>query len=104
LALEVAAAVVGVPLLYAEQLAVMPPFAPPQVQYQGPLPVGVDAVPALQRFVVEIVVSVAPLLLPQAPFVAVTVWTAPLRMMWLELSETYTLPVLLIVSPHGMEN
>jgi hypothetical protein len=35
---------------FAEQFALEPPFTPWQVQCQGPFPVTVEALPALQRF------------------------------------------------------
>ena len=35
--------------MFAEQLAVVPPLVPVQVQFHGPEPVTVDAVPVLQR-------------------------------------------------------
>jgi hypothetical protein len=51
----------------AEQLAVAPPPDPAQVQSHGPAPVTVDAVPALQRFVVGALVRSAPFEEPHAP-------------------------------------
>ena len=53
----------------AEQLALVPPFDPVQFQDQGPEPLTVVAVPALQRFEVGEEVNVAPLLLPHTPLV-----------------------------------
>jgi hypothetical protein len=55
--------------MLAEQDAVVPPFAPMHVHAHGPVPVTVDGVPALQRFVVGAEVNVPPLEEPQAPFV-----------------------------------
>ena len=52
----------------AEHDAVVPPLAPAQLQFQGPLPVTADAVPALQRFVVGAVLVAAPFALPHTPF------------------------------------
>jgi hypothetical protein len=56
----------------AEQLAFVPPSTPWHVQDQGPEPLTVVGVPALQRFDVGAEVNVAPLLLPQTPL---TGWT-----------------------------
>ena len=44
--------------MFAEQLAVEPPFDPAQVQVQGPLPVTVLAVPTVQRLVIGAAVKV----------------------------------------------
>jgi hypothetical protein len=35
--------------MFAVQVAVVPPLFPPQLQFQGPLPVTVEALPAEQR-------------------------------------------------------
>jgi hypothetical protein len=61
----------GVLASAALQEAVVPPFVPWHDQYHGPLPVTVDAVPVLQRFVVGMLERVAPLLVPQVPLVGV---------------------------------
>jgi hypothetical protein len=42
----------------AEQLAVVPPLVPPQLQFQGPLPVTVEALPAEQRPLAGTVVKI----------------------------------------------
>ena len=52
----------------AEHEAVVPPLLPAQFQRHGPLPVIVDAVPALQRLVVGALVRVAPFEEPHVPF------------------------------------
>ena len=52
----------------AEQVAVVPPLSPAQVQVQGPLPVTVLGVPALQRLVSGGVLEVPPLAEPHWPF------------------------------------
>ena len=44
--------------MFAEQLAVEPPFDPAQLQVQGPLPVTVLALPAVQRLLVGAAVRV----------------------------------------------
>jgi len=49
------------------QLAVVPPFEPVQLQFQGPVPATVDAVPVEQRLVVGVELTVVPLEAPQAP-------------------------------------
>ena len=43
----------------AEQLALVPPLEPTQVQLQGPLPLTADVVPALQRSAVGALVKSA---------------------------------------------
>jgi hypothetical protein len=53
--------------LKAVQIAVVPPFVPGHAQYQVPLPIIVDAVPVVQRFVVGAAENVPILLVPQAP-------------------------------------
>ena len=65
----------------AEQLAVVPPFDPAQLQVQGPEPVTALAVPVVQRSVVGALVRVVLFAGPQVPFiigvnVAVTVQLA----------------------------
>ena len=53
----------------AEQVAVVPPLLPTQVQVQAPLPVvTVVAVPALQRLVVGAVVTATFAAVPHEPF------------------------------------
>lgn len=54
--------------LMAEQLAVVPPFAPAHNQFHGPAPLTVDAAPVKQRFVVGFDDAVMPFALPQTPF------------------------------------
>ena len=46
--------------MFAEQFAVEPPFDPAQVQFQGPLPLTVLALPAAQRLLAGAVVKVPP--------------------------------------------
>ena len=45
-----------------------PPLLPAQLHDHGPLPLTVEAVPAVQRFAVGAVLTVAPFELPHAPF------------------------------------
>jgi hypothetical protein len=54
----------------AEQLAVEPPLAPEQLQSHGPVPVTVEAVPALQRLVVGALVRVELFDEPHAPLIS----------------------------------
>jgi hypothetical protein len=49
--------------------AVVPPFTPAQLQFQGPVPVSAEAVPVEQRPVVGAPVVATPLAAPQAPLV-----------------------------------
>ena len=56
---------------FAEQVAVVPPLAPAQLHAHGPLPLTVDAVPALQRLAVGALLSVPPFEAPHAPFTGV---------------------------------
>ena len=51
----------------AEQDAVVPPLLPPQLHDHGPLPLTVDAVPALQRLAVGALVSLPPFEEPHVP-------------------------------------
>ena len=51
----------------AEHDAVLPPLLPAQLQFHGPLPVTVDAVPAVQRLPVGAVLAATPFALPHAP-------------------------------------
>jgi hypothetical protein len=60
----------GVAGLLAEQLVLVPPLRPVQVQDHGPVPLIGVAVPAVQRLVVGVVETVAPFALPQAPLTA----------------------------------
>src|SRR5512135_13995 len=53
--------------IFAEQLAVEPPFDPAQVQVHGPVPLTVLALPALQRLLVGAAVKVPPLDEPHWP-------------------------------------
>ena len=55
----------------ASQVVVVPPLLPAQAQFQGPLPVTLVAVPALQRLVVGALVRSAPFEEPHAPLTAV---------------------------------
>jgi hypothetical protein len=59
------------PSRLAEQLAVVPPLDPVQVQVQGPVPLIPEAVPALQRFDVGAVEKPCPFAEPQAPLTVV---------------------------------
>lgn len=52
----------------AEQTAVVPPFCPPQVQFQGPAPATEEGVPLLQRFAVGSVGNACPFEEPHTPF------------------------------------
>src|SRR5271157_3818799 len=51
----------------AEQLAVVPPPEPAHVQFHGPEPLTLEAVPALQRFAVGALVRSAPFEEPHPP-------------------------------------
>ena len=51
----------------AEQLAVLPPFDPPHVQVQGPVPATEEDVPAVQRFAVGAAETVVPFDEPHTP-------------------------------------
>jgi hypothetical protein len=67
--------------VFAEQLAFVPPLVPLQVQFHWAVPVTVDAVPVVQRFVVGAVPCACPLL-PQAPLIisgetAIALYGAP---------------------------
>ena len=55
----------------AEQLTLVPPFWPLQVQYHGPDPETEEANPALHKLVVGAVLKVDPLDDPQTPFIGV---------------------------------
>jgi hypothetical protein len=57
----------------AEQVAVVPPLLPTQLQFQGPLPAIVDAEPALQRLLVGALARRAPFEEPHAPLILYTV-------------------------------
>jgi hypothetical protein len=65
--LGVTTGVVGDAVLDAEQYAVVPPFDPPQFQFQGPLPLTLEAAPEAQRLVVGATKKVTPLEVPQEP-------------------------------------
>jgi len=57
----------------AEQLAVVPSPAPAQVQSHGPVPVSVEAVPALHRLALGAIPAATPLAEPHAPLTAAIV-------------------------------
>lgn len=59
------------PVLFAEQLAVLPPLLPVQDQLQGPVPVTDPAVPVAQRLVVGAVETVVLFELLQVPLTGV---------------------------------
>ncbi len=59
--------------MFAEQLAVVPPFDPVQLHVHGPLPLTAVAVPALQRFVVGAVSNVCPFDVPHTPLIGLAV-------------------------------
>lgn len=52
----------------AEQLAVVPPLTPEQVQLKGPEPVTLEELPIVQKPVVGAVYPAVPFAVPQAPF------------------------------------
>jgi hypothetical protein len=56
---------------FAEQPSVAPPFDPAQVQFQGPVPVTPEGVPALQRFAEGVVKEPCPFAESQAPSIGV---------------------------------
>jgi hypothetical protein len=51
--------------------AVVPPLVPGHIQFHGPAPLTAEAVPALHRFIVGVLLAAAPFAVPQAPFVGV---------------------------------
>jgi hypothetical protein len=60
--------VVIVGSIFAVQIADKPPLLPEHVQYHGPVPTRLKAVPVVQKTVVGGLIKTAPLLPPQAPF------------------------------------
>ena len=60
-------------LIFAEQLAFVPPLEPLQLHDHGPLPVTNVGVPMLQRFVVGAAVNVPLFDVPQTPFTGIAV-------------------------------
>jgi hypothetical protein len=60
--------VVSASVLLAAHCAVVPPFNPAHDHFQGPVPATVEAVPAVQRFVVGADNTVVPLADPHEPF------------------------------------
>ncbi len=54
----------------AEQLAVVPPLLPAQLQLHGPLPLTAEAIPAEHKLLVGALVTATPLAEPQAPLPA----------------------------------
>ena len=54
----------------AEQLAFVPPLMPTHVHVHGPVPLTIDALPALHRFVVGTLWKLPPLDDPHVPFTA----------------------------------
>ena len=71
----------------AEQLAVVPPFWPAQLQFHGPEPVTALAVPAVQRLALGAVVKVPPCDAPQTPSTGLAV----------NVAVTVQLPVIALV-------
>ena len=71
----------------AEQVAVVPPFVPAQLQFHGPEPVTALAVPAVQRLVLGAVVKVPPWDAPQTPSTGLAV----------NVATTVQLPVIALV-------
>ena len=65
----------GESVKYAVQMAVEPPFNPVHVQFQGPYPVAVVALPAAQKLVVGATANEPPLLDPQVPMIGGTIVT-----------------------------
>ena len=57
----------GVAASLSEHDAVLPPLLPAQLHAHGPLPLTVDAVPAVQRLAVGLALAVAPFEEPHAP-------------------------------------
>jgi hypothetical protein len=74
-------------LIDAEHDAVAPPSLPAQFQYQGPLPMTVDALPALQRLAVGAVLTAMPFALPHLPVIS-----AEQRVNLLQLAASRRLP------------
>ena len=63
--------------MLAVQTDVIPPLLPAHCQLHGPVPANEDSVPVLQRLIDGVLVNSPPLLLPQVPFTAAGVKTAP---------------------------
>jgi hypothetical protein len=57
--------------MLALQLAVVPPLLPLQLQFHGPDPARVVAVPEVQKFAVGAAENVLPLLTPHTPLIGV---------------------------------
>ena len=57
---------------FAEQLWLVPPLVPLQVQLQGPVPETLEALPAEQRLLVGLLGNAPPSALPHAPSTGVT--------------------------------
>ncbi len=55
--------------MFAEQLAVVPPFDPVQLHVHGPVPLTAVAVPVLQRLVVGAEANVPPFDEPHTPLI-----------------------------------
>src|ERR1700722_3332947 len=53
----------------AEQVALVPPLAPVQLQFHGPEPLTDEAVPVVQRLVDGALLKLVPFDVPQAPLV-----------------------------------
>lgn len=74
----------GAGVKLAEHVAVAPPLVPVHVQFHGPVPVIVVAVPVLQKLIVGAVVNVPLSLEPQAPFTAIRLKVA--EIVWLAVT------------------
>ena len=59
--------------MFAEQLAVVPPFAPVQLQVHGPVPVTALALPAVHRLALGAAVKVPLFAVPHSPLTGVGV-------------------------------
>ena len=66
----------GAGVLLAEHCAVVPPLLLMQLQFHGPVPLMVEAVPVLHRLEVGAVATVVPLALPHTPFTGAGVFAA----------------------------
>ena len=70
----------------AAQLALLPPLLPVQFQFQGPLPVTAEAVPAEQKLAVGAAMELKPLELPHVPLTGAETEAKLAVMFWLAVT------------------
>ena len=88
--------------LGAEQGAVVPPLLPAQLQFHGPLPVTLDAVPTAQRSVVGALATATVFALPHRPLTAAAV-TAKLNVAFvLPAAFVALIPTLYVLAVVGV--